>query len=199
MSQYDATHVTTLSIHWQKEPSNTSATPSWSHAASHQSNPSKIHTGKQSSTDWQHELIQYFVPTIWCIWRFIFSTCEENWAVCCGEKPWCKAFKSVTYIKCDNETDSQQQCCALYTIRPIRSGITGSTQNHVLLNKCASLWENVSVSCMTLLQKVNVLAFVCIPALAAQNEAGIKFDLTHQMFLAKKYTIHFINEHINII
>lgn len=46
MSQYDATRVTTLSIHWQREPSNTSATPSWSHAASHQSLPSKIQTGK---------------------------------------------------------------------------------------------------------------------------------------------------------
>lgn len=46
MSQYDATHVTTLSVHWQREPSNTSAMPSWSHAASHQSFSSKILTGK---------------------------------------------------------------------------------------------------------------------------------------------------------
>lgn len=50
MSQCDATHVTALSIRWQRELSNTSA--HWSHAASHQSLPSKnplLLTGIMSS------------------------------------------------------------------------------------------------------------------------------------------------------
>lgn len=58
MSQCRATHVTKLSVSWQRKLSNASATLGWSHAASHQSRPSKIHRGENPS-NCQHELIHW--------------------------------------------------------------------------------------------------------------------------------------------
>lgn len=147
MSQYDATHITTLSIRWQREPSNTSAMPSWSHTASYQSLPSKIHAGKYG-LQLNTSVSSFSTVSVFCsllygaafvtLWITMWREIEQYTLL--GE-----VIMEILHISHIDELwlwdrDSKLRRCILFSIKSIRSGITGTVLKSEPANPHPANW-----------------------------------------------------------